>query len=422
MGTLDRPKLRSLAVRRLEHMGQAFAVLEDPMRLSASPVVLGLDVFTQIVRHFNGRNTLVDVQTLVLEATAQYVELGALRQLVDQLDQALVLEGPTFDAAVRSFHDATERPAALAGLSYASEPRRLRSDLDRFFRGRDGAGVLSLPAPAGRDGHRSTKPRLRAIVSPHIDFQRGGPVYTWAYKSLVEQSDADVFVILGVAHQLCRRRFVLTRKDFATPLGVVTTDRAYVDRLAEEAGSHLFDDELTHRSEHSIEFQAVFLKHVLGDRPFTIVPILVGSFHDLMKRRADPITDPEVGRFIRALRQAEASSGRKVAYIGGIDLCHVGPEFGDPDPVDSALQDRIRSFDHEMLARAESVDPVGWFRTASDVDDRWRVCGLAAGYTMLHVLGPSRGELLKYNQALDDRKTCCVSFASMVFHSVAAPE
>ncbi|APW60373.1 AmmeMemoRadiSam system protein B [Paludisphaera borealis] len=422
MAPLDRPKLRLLAARRLEHMGQSFVVLEDPLRLCPNPVVLALDVFNEVVRHFNGRNSLRDVQTLVLESTSQYLEMGAIRQLVDQLDQALALESPAYAVAVRSFLDATERPAALAGLSYASEPKRLRSDLDRFFKARDGAGVLALPPPAARNGDddRSAKPRLRAIVSPHIDFPRGGPVYTWAYKTLVERSDADVFVILGVAHQHCRRRFVLTRKDFATPLGVVSTDREYVDRLAEAAGAHLFDDELTHRSEHSIEFQAVFLKHVLGDRPFTIVPILVGSFHDLMKRKADPITDPEVERFIRALRRTELASGRKVAYIGGIDLCHVGPEFGDPELVDAALQNRIRAFDHEMLARAEAVDPVGWFRTASDVGDRWRVCGLAAAYTMLHVLGPSRGELLKYNQAVDDRKTCCVSFASMVFHSVAA--
>jgi AmmeMemoRadiSam system protein B len=397
-------------------MGRSFVALEDPLRLSKTPIVLEHEVFTHVVRNFNGRNSLADVQALVLQSTSQYIEMAAIRGLVDELDRALALEGPAFAAAVRSFLDAPERPAALAGLSYASEPRQLRSDLDRFFKARDGAGKLALPKPGGR----SAGPGLRAIVSPHIDFTRGGPVYTWAYKSLVERCDADVFVILGVAHQYCRRRFVLTRKDFATPLGVVRTDREYVDRIAEEAGAHLFDDELTHRSEHSIEFQAVFLKHVLGDRPFAIVPILVGSFHDLLARKADPIADPEVGRFIRALRRAEAACGGKVAYIGGIDLCHVGPEFGDPEPVDGATRERIRAFDRDLLARAEAVDPEGWFRTASDVGDRWRVCGLAAAYTMLHVLGPSRGELLKYHQAVDDRGTCCVSFASMAFHPVAA--
>ena len=66
---------------------------------------------------------------------------------------------------------------------------------------------------------------------------------------------------------------------------------------------------------------------------FSIVPILVGSFHDLMQAGIDPIEAVEVRRFVEALRAAESTSGKKVAYIGGIDLCHVGPEFGDPDPV-----------------------------------------------------------------------------------------
>ena len=111
------------------------------------------------------------------------------------------------------------------------------------------------------------------------------------------------------------------------------TDRSYVDRISALAGREYFDDELSHRTEHSIEFQVVFLQYLLGGRrEFSIVPILVGSFHDLMERGVDPIDDPAVGRFIEALRAAESSSGKRVAYIGGIDLCHVGPEFGDPTP------------------------------------------------------------------------------------------
>ena len=53
-------------------------------------------------------------------------------------------------------------------------------------------------------------------------------------------------MILGVAHQACQRRFVLTRKDFETPLGTALTDRSYVDRIAEIAGMQYFDDELAH--------------------------------------------------------------------------------------------------------------------------------------------------------------------------------
>ncbi len=259
---------------------------------------------------------------------------------------------------------------------------------------------------------------MRGILSPHIDFHRGGSVYTWSYKELVEKSEADTFVVLGVAHQYCRRRFVLTCKDFDTPLGLVPTDRAYVDHIVSQTGRDFFEDELSHRTEHSIEFQAVFLQYLLGGRrEFSIVPILVGSFHDLMERGIDPIDDPDVQRFVKALHNAEAASGKRIAYIGGIDLCHVGPEFGDPAPVDVGLQDRIKSFDDLMLERAAACDPGGWFRTAAGVNNRFRVCGLAAAYTMMHAIGPAQGRLLKYKQALDDRRTCCVSFASMVFHA-----
>ncbi len=259
---------------------------------------------------------------------------------------------------------------------------------------------------------------FRGILSPHIDFQRGGPVYTWSYKELVEQTEADTFVILGVAHQYCRRRFVLTRKDFETPLGLVPTDRDYVDQIAARVGRDLFEDELTHRTEHSIEFQVVFLQYVLGEvRPFSIVPILVGSFQDFVESGADPSSDPEISGFIDALREVETTSGRKVAYIGGIDLCHVGPEFGDPAAVAPEFQDQVRRFDDSMLARAATCDPEGWFRTAANVGNRWRVCGLAATYTMLRAIGPAQGRLLKYHQAIDERRTCCVSFASMAFHS-----
>ncbi|MDG3002978.1 AmmeMemoRadiSam system protein B [Paludisphaera mucosa] len=412
--------LRPLSARRIENNDPPLMVLDDPRRFCSSPIVLPLAVFQNVVRHFNGRNRLEDVQKIVLDTTGERLDAAFLQRLIDDLDRAIAFEGATFEAAVRDFHEAGERPAALAGRSYAAEPRRLADELDRYFRARGGAGPLALPAPKRTRSEPVRGPRLRAVVSPHIDFTRGGTAYTWAYKRLVEESDADVFVVLGVAHQYCRSRFVLTRKDFATPLGPVKTDQAFVDRLVAEAGDHLFADELTHRSEHSIEFQAVFLKHVLGDRPFTIVPILVGSFHDFVTRRVDPITDPEVARFVAALRTAEEAGGRKVAYIGGVDLCHVGPEFGDPEVVDSAFQDRIRRFDRSMLDRAEAADPTGWFRTASDVGDRWRVCGLAATYTMLHAIGPSQGKLLRYDQAIDERGRCCVSFASMVFHEADA--
>jgi AmmeMemoRadiSam system protein B len=411
MSSLERPKLRPVTPRRIEHQGQDLVMLQDLTGVLSQPLVMPFDGFYHVVRHFDGQSTLSEIQGRALRATGLFLALKELEALVQRLDQAMLIEGPTVDAFLQTFRESLRRPAALAGRSYASTMRALRAQLEQLFVDSNGAGLPGPTAPT-----RSTT--LRAILSPHIDYQRGGPVYTWSYKELVENSDADTFVVLGVAHQYCRRRFALTCKDFETPLGVVETDRSYVDRIASLAGRDLFEDELSHRTEHSIELQVVFLQYVLGGRrDFTIVPILVGSFQDLMERKTDPIDDPDVCRFIQALRVAESASGKRVAYIGGIDLCHVGPEFGDPNPVDHDLQEQVRQFDGSMLDRAAECDPGGWFRTAGGVGNRWRVCGLAATYTMLHAIGPARGRLLNYKQAIDAGRNCCVSFASMVFHA-----
>lgn len=416
MPTLDRPKLRPLSASRFDHQGRPYALIQDPLGTFTSPVLVPLDLFVQVCRHFEGQLTLEEIRARVRAQTGAHLTLQTLEQLVAELDSAMVLDGPTFASFQQLFRDKAERPPALAGRSYAASEEALRHQLACYFASAGGAGPPALCPPAP-----SAPSRIRGVLSPHIDFHRGGPVYTWSYKELAEDSSIDTFVILGVAHQFCRRRFALTLKDFATPLGAVPTDRQYVERIAQVAGSELFDDELVHKGEHSIEFQVVFLKYALGkEREFSIVPILVGSFHDFMCRGVDPIDDPEIRRFVEALRLAEAASGKNVAYIGGIDLCHVGPEFGDPAPVDSQLQETVRRFDNEMLNHAAAGDPANWFQTAASVDNRWRVCGLAATYTMLHAIGPARGRLLKYDQALDERRTCCVSFASMVFHSPAA--
>ncbi len=413
MSWLERPRLRPLSGRRVEHQGSSFVALEDPLGCFVGPALVPLDDFHAIIRHFDGRSTRDEIRARVFRETGRTVLDGELERWAETLDRALVLDGPSFAAYARDYAARPVRPAACAGRSYPADEASLRDQLGRLFAHPAGSGPPT-PRPPGAEA------TLRAVLCPHIDFGRGGPVYTWAYRELVERSDADVFVILGVAHQPCRHRFALTRKDFATPLGLAPTDREFVDRVAEIAGPRLFEDELAHRSEHSIEFQAVFLRYLFGDaRPFQVVPILVGSFHDLMARGGDPIADPEVRRMVEALRAAEAASGKKVAYIGGIDLCHVGPEFGDPQFVDAATLGEVRAFDRAMLDRASALDPAGWFAHAAEIDNRWRVCGLAATYTLLHAIGPATGRLLRYDQAVDPARTCCVSFASVAFDAAA---
>lgn len=416
MASLDLPKIRPLGGQAVEHGGRTFVRFDDPLGLASTTVLVPIELFQRVVRRFDGRTSLTEIQAGLLRDTGCLMTTAELLEIVDQLDRALILDGPSYAAFRANYHDQQTRPAAHAGRSYAGTERALRAQLGQFFADAKGAGS---PDGASDNGQGASGGRVRGVLSPHIDFSRGGPTYTWSYKELIEHADADVFIILGVAHQFCRQRFALTRKDFETPLGLARTDRSYVDRLAALTGDHLFDDELAHRPEHSIEFQVVFLQYLLGGRrDFSIVPILVGSFHDLMDAGLDPIADPEVRRFVDALRAAESTCGKTVAYIGGIDLAHVGREFGDPDLLDPSTLDQVRRFDTAMLDRASAADPAGWFRKAAEVANRWRICGLAATYIMLHAMGPAQGRLLRYDQAVNPGRTCCVSFASVAYRTI----
>src|SRR5262249_8163155 len=151
----------------------------------------------------------------------------------------------------------------------------LRRQLERLFKGSGGPG---LPEP------REPRGKLRAALVPHIDYARGGHTHPWGLKEIAEHNPASLFVIIGTSHYN-GHRFPLTRKHFQTPLGVATTDQAYIDRIVKHYGDGLFDDEwLAHFPEHSIELEVVLLQYLYdGQRPFRIVPLVVGSFQDCVE-------------------------------------------------------------------------------------------------------------------------------------------
>jgi len=233
-----------------------------------------------------------------------------------------------------------------------------------------------------------------------------------------------VFVVFGTAHQPMRQLFSVTRKDFATPLGQVATDQAFIDRLVAELGSSvagrqvdLFADELAHRTEHSIEFQVLWLQYLLGsERPVRIVPILVGSFFDLMLEQSLPDETPEVQSMLAALRAVEQSTADRVFYIAGADLAHIGQRFGDEELLTSARLADLAADDRKMLAHACRGDANAFFRHVARQDDCNRICGLSPTYMLLSILAPCRGKLLRYDQAVEPDHTSCVSFASLALY------
>ena len=102
-----------------------------------------------------------------------------------------------------------------------------------------------------------------------------------------------LFVILGVAHQSDgSAMYYVSQKDFATPLGAAKTERGIARRLMEASGIEPALAELAHRTEHSVEFQAVLLTALMKryTRDFEIVPVLCGPVEALMATDDNPLS------------------------------------------------------------------------------------------------------------------------------------
>ena len=405
-----RPRIRRVDALPIEVEGRTLVYLRDPAGYASQGVLLAPPAFF-IATLCDGQHTTLDIQA---EFARQYGEVlpgDTLHDLLEQLDTHFYLEGDRFATREREvrqrFAAAPARPLAHAGTCYDPDPERFRTQLGTFFEPPAGPGT-----PAGT---RTGAP-LRGLIAPHIDLRVGGPCYAWAYREVAERSDADVFVLLGTSHAGGSHPFIATRKDFETPIGTVHTDTSFIEGLEREYGGELYRDEILHRNEHSLEFQALFLQYVLGRvRPFTIVPVLVGSFHHMIESGRPPLEDEAIGNFIGALRRIIAAEARSVCIVAGVDFAHVGRKFGDEEGLDPTFLSWVEAEDRALIAPLERVDAAGFFDEIAKNRDRRRVCGFSPMYTLLATLDGGRGRLLRYDRSDEPQTQSAVSFASLAF-------
>ncbi|MEM8947643.1 MAG: AmmeMemoRadiSam system protein B [Planctomycetota bacterium] len=427
MSDLIRPRIRQLELVPLDQGDEPTYALRDPYGYAGTAALpMGA---AMLVTLMNGQRTVDELQSAFVEKVGQQIPLADVEKVVKQLDERMFLDSDKFAAhkaaITAAYEELDVRPAAHAGGAYHRELEALQDQLGQLFTCEDGPGLLPTEGNTNGDFSSPDQRRLCGVMSPHIDLHRGGPAFAWAYDRIVSESDAEVFVILGTAHTPLRGLFSVSDKHFSTPLGTATTDREFIaalrGQLVQSAQGlnveQIFADEMPHRREHSIEFQALMLQYILGDRrDYMIVPILVGSFHPFVTENRSPSSSQAVSSFAAALRATIAAYDKKVCYVAGVDMAHIGQHFGDEELLDEDRLKRQWTEDQTLLSAACEGDTEGWFVHVAAVQDRNRICGLAPTYTMLSAMQPSQGEILKYDQAVSDDRTSCVSFASVAFY------
>jgi hypothetical protein len=413
----EQPRLRPIEAFPIRHQGKTIIYLKDPLNFAVPLGISPVGYF--ILSHLDGQHSFIEIQEAYCRQFGTLLMSEELSRFVEMLDQNYYLYSERFFAyqktVVEEFRRLAIRAPSHVGSVYKENPDELKKQLEDFF---------SCAAGPGLPGAKNGSPAPKAIVAPHIDFHRGGPGYAWAYKTLAESDGADLFILLGTSHCSGQNPFILTLKDFETPLGNVETDREFVGRLQAACKEDLFADEVLHRGEHSLEFQVVFLKYVAqkraelrgeAERPFKIVPILVSSFHPMVLSRTPPEKSVAVSSFLQAVQRLVAGETRKTCYVAGVDLAHVGRQFGDREPVTDEFLGWVEAEDRRLIGRLAALDASGFFNEVAKDQDRRRICGFAPLYSLIHLLAGSQGTNLKYSQAFTAETGSAVTFTSLVF-------
>jgi AmmeMemoRadiSam system protein B len=408
----EHPKLRSLDAKWVEHEGRNLLYLRDPLSLSDDNVLVPQPL-VPLLAMCDGSRDLASLRARFTQHTGVELEDGQFFALFKRLDTALLLENATYEKAIKGaladYRSAPHRAMSHAGAVYPEDADGLRQMIADFCE----AAPMVSPGDTGQ---------LVGMLSPHIDFARGGGTYAGLWQSAASDlKGIERVIVLGTDHSGGPGALTLTRQNYATPLGPLPTDIAVVDMLEAALGEEqAYAEELHHRSEHSIDLASVWMHSFMEDAAPTLVPVLCGSFAGFVESGERPETDARIDAAIDVLAQAAAQ--RRTLVIAAGDLAHVGPVFGDATPIAPAARHALGLHDDESLAAICEGDAAGFLNFTVQEGDKRRICGLSPIYLMLEVLRrahgkPARGMSMGYEQCpADDSGGSLVSIAGALLY------
>jgi AmmeMemoRadiSam system protein B len=381
--------------------GGMIVMIQDRLGLVEKGKYINPELY-QLMITLNGNRSVRDIQLdLIRQKGGSLVSIEEVQSLMENLDSSYLLDSSRFRKArqeiISDFSAKTIRHCSHAGQSYPRQEEGLHQRLDTILSSQD-ERVLSYDSIIG-------------LVAPHIDLEAGRRIYSTAYQAIKGVRPERV-IILGVGHSMRKEMVSLTIKAFETPLGRVETDKKAVRELMRAGKDILSEDDFAHRDEHSIEFQLIFLQHILEDVSFTIIPILCGSLIGYLPEYSRERYTSIGHDFLTALANFMLDDATIV--IAGVDLSHVGPKFGHDMPASFIINESERH-DKQLLHYLCTRDADGFWSESKRIKDRYNVCGFSALACLLEILPPSHGKLLGYEVFKEDPTRSAVSFAAAIF-------
>ena len=438
----QKPKIRAVRAFPAKHGEQVVLGLADVQQIT-DRVVFTTPLAQFVLGQMTGQNSLEEIASLgatqasstqgVPAEAVKALTVDNMQLLVAQLDNAGLLEGPTFSqmlAEMREEFDASEILPPGSTVQFAEmlvaqdkgedvtdeqkrelAPEMLRKSLDDF--------IKKALQPAS-DPSFDTLPK--AVIVPHLDYSRGWLNYAHVYGRMRVVDRPDRVIVLGTNHFGSGTGVVACNKGYETPLGTCQFDQAFFDLLAsklgEEDSAAILEHRYDHEREHSIELHIPWIQHVFGDAETDASPSVVGILvHDPIRNSGASYDGKGLALdpFVEALKATVDESPGTTLIVASADLSHVGKSFGDNQPVagdtDEAKNFRSQVFqrDREMLKLIEEAKVDEFITAMAWQQNPTRWCSIGNLVATLRVTGAEQVKMINYAAAGDQQGMSLVS-------------
>ncbi|MEQ8770100.1 MAG: AmmeMemoRadiSam system protein B [Phycisphaerales bacterium] len=432
---MQRPKLRK--VRGFPVQGQG---------PDGKPVtLLGLADAQQISTQIVGANPAFQVVLPLMDGSRDLDQIvaevgrGLTRQMMEsfvaQLDGALLLEGPAFEALsadMRAKFDASDTlpPGSTAAFADALVQQAYEGKATEDQLKAEGGAKLDAILGQWMDqaaeqlklAPAETMPK--AIMVPHVDYPRGWINYASGWGRLRGLDAPDRIVILGTNHFGSATGVCGCDKAYESPLGTSPVDARLIEtlkgKLGPEGAEKLFEHRFDHENEHSIELQIPWIQKVFGFG----VPVFGALVHDPAVNNGESYDGNglDLDPFVDAMKASLTELGGRTLVISSADLSHAGPSFGDKQPVASendedeqakAFREQVAKHDQEMLAKVREGKPDDLVGAMAWQQNPTRWCSIGNIVAAMQVTESSEASVISYAAAVDPSGNALVSSASV---------
>ncbi|OHS98707.1 Protein MEMO1 like protein [Tritrichomonas foetus] len=229
--------------------------------------------------------------------------------------------------------------------------------------------------------------KVKSVIVPHAGYRFCVKTSMNAFKN-VDPSTINRVFVLGPSHQIPISNCTIADAATAeTPYGEIPFDTEACNALTSKFPK-LFKklDRDTASIEHSMEMEFPLLKYIFKEKPFTLVPIMVGQ-----------LSPNQIIETAEALKPF--INDANTLLVISSDFCHWGARFGYtylPD-MDGQIFEKIRKLDHdgaEMIASGEPEKFENYLKKTKNT-----ICGRTAILIMMNIFQGKHAEFLHYSQS-----------------------